>query len=335
MIEFKMINRTFNMGCVSTYRTELMGFAAILIIVCHAPANGVVVSAFLDRLLRWGGIGVDMFLFLSGVGMYFSLKKKQSLKHWYYHRYMRILVPFIVFSLPYYLFRALHDGDSFFTFLCNITTISFWLRHEGAWFVAMLIPLYCITPYLAKLIDNCQCRVIRALFLCIIFIALYLLIPSSDAIVKNIQMCLSHVPSYIGGYLIGKDVYERNNVSKWMLWTSIFCGGLYIILFPVHVQKNWLLMPIAVLLLSSLLDIISTNKKIMTILYFMGGVSLESYLSNIYLPVVLRKIGIQEIIHSIDDSNYLNYLLVIIVGLIIAYMGSVVSKKTLALVKRI
>ena len=322
------------MGCVSTYRTELMGFAAILIIVCHAPANGVVVSAFLDRLLRWGGIGVDLFLFLSGVGMYFSLQKKQNLKHWYYHRYLRILVPFMVFSLPYYLFRALHDGDSFFTFFCNITTISFWLRHEGAWFVAMLIPLYFMTPYLSKFIDNCKSRVIPSLFLCIIFIALYL-IPSSDAIIQNIQICLSHVPSYIGGYLIGKDVYEHNKVSKWTLWTSIFCGLLYIILFPVHVQKNWLLIPISVILLSSLLDNISTNKRIMTILYFMGGVSLESYLSNIYLPVVLRKTGIQEIIYSIDDSNYLYYLLVIILGLIIAYMGSVVSKKTLALVKRI
>ena len=330
-----MININFNMGRISTYRTELMGIAAILIIICHAPANGVVVYTFLDRLLRWGGIGVDLFLFLSGVGMYFSLQKRQSLKHWYYHRYLRILVPFIVFSLPYYLFRALHDGDSFFTFLCNITTISFWLRHEGAWFVAMLIPLYLITPHLSKLIDNCQCRFISGLFLCIIFFALYLLIPSSDTIVNNIQICLSHVPSYIGGYLIGKDVYEHNNISNWMLWISIFCGVLYIILIPVHVQKNWLLMPISILLLSTLLDKIRTNKKVMTVLCFMGGISLESYLSNIYLPVVLRKIGIQKIIYSIDDSNYIYYLLVIIIGIIIAYLGSVVSKKILTLLKGI
>ena len=28
----------------------------------------------------------------------------------------------------------------------NISTISYWLEHKGAWYIAMLIPLYAITP---------------------------------------------------------------------------------------------------------------------------------------------------------------------------------------------
>lgn len=62
-----------NLGNLSLYRSELMGIATMLIIVCHAPAYGVEIPAWLSRVLSSGGFGVDIFLFLSGMGMYHSL----------------------------------------------------------------------------------------------------------------------------------------------------------------------------------------------------------------------------------------------------------------------
>ena len=64
--------KTFNLGLLSKYRTTLMGIAAIFIILCHIPQYGVEVHHTLRSILIYGNIGVDIFLFLSGLGCYYS-----------------------------------------------------------------------------------------------------------------------------------------------------------------------------------------------------------------------------------------------------------------------
>lgn len=36
-------------------------------------------------------------------------------------------------------------GESVWTSILYFSTINYWLKHQGAWFIAMLIPLYAIT----------------------------------------------------------------------------------------------------------------------------------------------------------------------------------------------
>ena len=68
-------NYKFNLSLLSQYRTPLMGLAALLIIACHAPASGVFMAHWAHVALAHGNIGVDIFLFLSGIGCWFSLSK--------------------------------------------------------------------------------------------------------------------------------------------------------------------------------------------------------------------------------------------------------------------
>jgi len=58
---------------LSKYRTELMGVGAICILLCHSVGRGVLMPDFLSQILSYGNIGVDIFLLLSGMGMYYSL----------------------------------------------------------------------------------------------------------------------------------------------------------------------------------------------------------------------------------------------------------------------
>ena len=67
---------TFNLNKISQHRQELMGFSAILILICHAVGNGVKMPTVLSILLNFGNIGVDIFLFLSGMGLLYSLQSK-------------------------------------------------------------------------------------------------------------------------------------------------------------------------------------------------------------------------------------------------------------------
>ena len=58
-----------NWNDLSRYRAPLMGFAMIIVMLFHTPLPG---NDLFYGLMRCGNNGVDMFLFLSGIGLWFS-----------------------------------------------------------------------------------------------------------------------------------------------------------------------------------------------------------------------------------------------------------------------
>lgn len=66
-----------SLGIFTQYRRELMGVATVLILLCHSLLPPAIHCP--NDILRWiiitGNRGVDIFLFLSGLGMYHSLRK--------------------------------------------------------------------------------------------------------------------------------------------------------------------------------------------------------------------------------------------------------------------
>ena len=87
--------REIELADVSRYRSELMGAAILFIILFHVPLARS--DAFFG-LRRCGNIGVDMFLFLSCIGLWYSWVKNPSVKHFYKRRLLRILPTWLIIS---------------------------------------------------------------------------------------------------------------------------------------------------------------------------------------------------------------------------------------------
>lgn len=64
-----------NLNVFSQYRSALMGFSTILILICHSIEYVGVDKGIMYHLLVQGNRGVDIFLFLSGIGIFYSLSK--------------------------------------------------------------------------------------------------------------------------------------------------------------------------------------------------------------------------------------------------------------------
>ena len=60
---------------ISQYRTELMGIATLLVIFGLSEGNGVVMPAWMESLCGLASVGVDIFLLVSGLGLWYSLQK--------------------------------------------------------------------------------------------------------------------------------------------------------------------------------------------------------------------------------------------------------------------
>lgn len=67
--------KLFEINKISKYRLELMGVATILIFVVHSYDRGVVMPASIKTICALGSLGVDIFLLVSGLGLYYSLSK--------------------------------------------------------------------------------------------------------------------------------------------------------------------------------------------------------------------------------------------------------------------
>lgn len=148
---------TVSINNISKYRTELMGVAAILILFCHAPGNNVMMPALMEKILSYGNVGVDMFLLLSGMGLFYSLNKKPastSLLSWYTKRFIRILIPYWLILIPYLIYKVCDRGYSLDDVFLNLTAMSYWLSGDGDWFISLILLLYIITPPCLQLLTN-------------------------------------------------------------------------------------------------------------------------------------------------------------------------------------
>ena len=85
---------------ISRYRGELMGAAMLFIILFHV---GLSRGDPFYGLRRCGNVGVDMFLFLSGVGLWYSWTKNPSFTHFFKRRYLRIYPVWLLMASLYYV----------------------------------------------------------------------------------------------------------------------------------------------------------------------------------------------------------------------------------------
>ena len=133
-----------NWFSISKYRSTLMGLAILWVMYFH-----IGVQYFTDFgwfFHRIGFYGVDIFLFLSGIGVYFSLKKRPKVLGFYKARAARILPAYFIVATAAYLLLRLENG-SIGNFLIYISGIGYWTKQSRFdWYIPTQILFYLLTP---------------------------------------------------------------------------------------------------------------------------------------------------------------------------------------------
>lgn len=133
----------------SQYRSAIMGMAMLSIMLLHQCFISVVPFNIFHNFGNWG---VDVFLFLSGMGMVNSLEKN-TLKEFYIRRFMRI-VPSCFFcgSLKYFIFILL--GSSMLVLKEGLHLGIWSISSFDLWFIPTILFLYIIAPLLHYMIEK-------------------------------------------------------------------------------------------------------------------------------------------------------------------------------------
>lgn len=319
------IHLSFNLGLFSQYRSELMGVAALFIIVCHAPAFGVQMPRWMSTVIGNGGLGVDIFLFLSGMGIYNSYmhncKSGHSLLYWLFKRYIRIIIPLALIIMPIRLClpnAAYHTS----TFLMEICGFGALFGKSPLWFISCILVLYVLTPLFAFVLHEKR-KVLWLVLLSFLFFSIAYMPPR----VSIWHFMMNRWPSYLLGFTLAPDIKEQKSGSFWLF---VFIPMLvYILLYTInnifstHFSLFWLQ---GVFVMTICAVLVNKHRKTNVFLSFMGAISLESYITNEYVLRLLSKFSWTINGTDVNPGNWTFYIFGSFVCIALSYIVNKYSK---------
>ncbi len=220
------------------YLDILRLFAALCVIMLHCVTYYIgqismyatktwYICLILNEINR---CGVPLFLMISG---FLAMKNFQNgnIIYFYKKRFPRVLIPFIVWDIFYFIYYHLSDKKipfvkEFFSDLI-IGGSSYHL-----WYVYTITAIYLLTPFLIKLISKCGEKQLWWLFILIIFpgtirplintflpVYMYLF----DGLIEN------YIGYFLLGYILGKT--ELKFSYRIIIYAGGFIGFIYGILY--------------------------------------------------------------------------------------------------------
>ena len=277
---------------ISRFRGELMGAAMLFIILFHVALPRE--NAFFG-LRRMGNVGVDIFLFLSGIGLWFSWMKNPSAKHFFIRRYLRIYPTWLIIACLFYI-PSFQGGSTWnWIYLFGEITINwgFWLHDElNFWYIPATMMLYLFAPAYMELIKRHPIYRWLPVVMIMWCILVQYVTPIHQA-VGHLEIFWSRVPIFFIGINMGEMVRQKQTLdgtSIWMIWlmflmtllASIFLEQEKHGMFPLFLERM-LYIPLtitSILLLNRIFRRTPSwfNKGFM----FVGALSLECYLLHIH-----------------------------------------------------
>ena len=229
-----------------------MGFAALYISFMHlfTELYPDLVGGVLGQILSRGNLGVEIFLVISGIGLYYSLSKNFNLQKFYTKRIWRVVIPWLVVSGVYWLIiGALSRSFSFADFLLNWTGLSLWVNGTTTvWYVSFIVIMYAVYPVI-YLVQRQRSEYLILLMAAVVVINC-LLYRFAFTYYDMVEIALTRIPIFLFGSYLGEQLFNRVEDTK-------------------HLRTGYLSITILLFLLS--LAIHGRDKNLSILFYRYGG----------------------------------------------------------------
>lgn len=227
------------LNLISKYRTQLMGLAILWIVFFHTQVTVSLPILLFIKNIGFGG--VDVFIFLSGLGVYYSLDKKTTIKQFYKRRILRILpyyIPVVIVVSLFYYYEGVYSLKGV---VANVLMLSYWLdlKDRFDWYIPSILLLYLFAPLFYSFIAKNNKKII-VLFILLGIIVCGLIMNTSYAYLIGF---FARVPLFIIGMYYA-HYSEKNKSIKMGKKSQVFLF-LYMILgftflfYLYGLVENW------------------------------------------------------------------------------------------------
>ena len=303
------------LNIVSTYRAQIYGFAILWILVFHGGAInscdfsfGVSGLGWLNSVIGVGNVGVDIFLFLSGISLYFSFTKDPDYRSFIKKRLQRVAIPALAIYFIYWIVRYAFLQPNVIGLLSRFTLMRFWMTGDQTmWFISAILVLYFIYPYIYAFIFGGKHANLRfAILLALTYLAIYLFSQQAPELYELWEIALTRIPVFIIGSWFGKFVYDKREVNP--AWAILILIGVVAFAYVMHAgmldgMAKRLFYAVggisgcyALALVFLLFDKIPIVGKGLNLFFgFFGAFTLELYCTQGMLNQILRMLPIYEV----------------------------------------
>ncbi len=251
---------------------------------------------FLARVLQTGTVGVDIFLFLSGVGLYYSYTKNR-LPYFSFEkkRLLRILPMYcLIGGLTYLFYDILIQHFSAWRFLSDFFFLSWPLRGSTRyWYILIIIVFYLLFPLFYRMIHEQNIHLLSLLLFCLLWWFAGETLCLKIASAATFRLAVSRLPIFLFGIYCGRLVYQNTIIPKTILITILFSGYISLVVlkrmipYPFSTYLNY---PVRALLAFSIIATVilvmeflkekqpGLHRVTATVLTWFGGLTLELYL---------------------------------------------------------
>lgn len=271
----------FKLQHISYFRAELMGFAILWIMSFHFEFMQI---PLLPYITQYGYAGVEIFMFVSGFGIFYSLRgKSKNLFHFYKKRITRIFPAYYLIGILDSIF-VFHDN--LVTYLFRFSTIGYWFGSTfDDWYIPSLIILYIFSPQIIRLLKPNKLAIVWITIT--IFILLTICFTFNPILERHYYFLVYRIPAFLFGMLCAYWQTERKG-DFFFVAINIICLPVFIILFrlyPIYYNYRFsaflFLMPAIIITLTSFfrMNISMLNYTLSNI----GKASLEIYMVQGFL----------------------------------------------------
>lgn len=293
----------------------MFGIAAMWIFFRHTIHIGQF-SYFepFEFLFSWGDCGVDVFLLLSGYGIYHSLKNELRIKNYVKKRLQRTTPPVLLFWLAI----SAISKDTMFYNPVHMANVFF----SSYWYIVMIILCYGLA-YIVYLMKKHLLGIFLITEILCIAVIVIMRLYGKETHLYNVY--IARFPCFVLGMLLA-------HLTVYGLYKKLFClkvGSVLLLLGTVSMffipmefkdfrRILYIIPSVGILFTVPFILNLLHKKSVSTALSFIGKISLEFYLYHAFIMVhYLNKIN------GVTESQFMTILIISIVTV----LCSLVAKK--------
>lgn len=277
---------------VSYYRTSLMGLAMLWIIFAHSPITIALPLLIKFPFCNLGYGGVDLFLFLSGFGIYCSLTKDNDIGNFFKKRIVRFL-PIIPILILYFILAKI---TVFHTIIGYLTLENFWLDKRNFGFLSYAFLCYTLSPIFVDILNKHLNNIKKQVFF-VCFILLLTIPFWGDGRIQGV----ARLPIYVLGLYAGYYYSNKKVLQKKFLIISQIIAVLgfllliitYTILYEYRFQYAIMYYFMFLMILGLTFSLVKifqkiNNKYLISALNFIGKRTLEIFLVDSIITIFYK-----------------------------------------------
>lgn len=331
------MRRSFGLCTISEERGVLIGIATVAVMIFHSYSlhfEEIFASAFLCDIFNYiqslGNIGVDIFLFVSAFGLYYSFSKDSNIKNFYTKRVLRIIPSAVIIAAIYYLYVG---TAGIVDFVKKVLLLAFFeSNNRDFWFLSFILIMYIVFPLLYKVVESYKGLGVASVIAGIVLVNILLMVLTPE-LYGRLEIALTRIPIFIVGIYFGRMAKRDEKISVWWILAAFVTFiATNIMLYNCHfdyyciVRYMYGLWTVSFVIVVCFINSVAKkrygiNGAFAKFFAWIGMYSLEIYLIYEKLALMLRKTKVVNI-----GSSTVYYIVILGLTLTMAMMLKQINK---------